>query len=113
MSPYKRGNIWWVWTRWKHWPHLKLSTDTRRKQRAKAMQAMLWDLRRSDHGRTYIQLLADYKLTLPQLYDAYHAGRMSRRELELLFSRSFDKPAAALETYLRLVRKTRASPVYS
>jgi integrase len=70
---YKRGKVYYIDKRWIGYPRLNLSTDTPVKARADDMERMLLKLR--DRGRRdLIGLLADRRLKLPDLYDAWERG---------------------------------------
>ncbi len=70
MTPFKRGRIYHIDVRWKGVRRLQLSTGTTNKARAVAMQRTLYALRSA--GRSdLLGLLAEGKIRLPELHDAY------------------------------------------
>jgi integrase len=70
MAPFKRGRIYHVDLRWRGYPRLKLTTGTTIKARAIAMERTLYALR--DAGRRDIlSLLANRRVTLQEVHDAY------------------------------------------
>lgn len=70
MTPFKRGRIYHIDVRWKGIRRLQLSTGTANKARAVAMQRTLYALRSA--GRSdLLGLLAEGKIKLPELHDAY------------------------------------------
>ena len=70
MTPFKRGRIYHIDVRWKGIRRLQLSTGTTNKARAVAMQRTLYALRSA--GRSdLLGLLAEGKVTLPELHEAY------------------------------------------
>ena len=70
MTPFKRGRIYHIDVRWKGIRRLQLSTGTANKARAVAMSRTLYALR-SAGRRDLLGLLAEGKVTLPDLHDAY------------------------------------------
>ncbi len=72
MSVYTRtaGGPWHVEVEWRGWPRLRLSSGSKRKARATAMEKTLVALK--DAGRRdLLGLLADGRLSLPDLHDQY------------------------------------------
>ena len=86
MSPFKRpdGATYYLDLRWRGYPRLKLSTGTTTKARADSMDHMLRALKRSGR-RDLFGLLAERRITLPELFDAYEKRG---DELEQLLARS-------------------------
>lgn len=72
MSPYRRpdGATYYIDVRWRGYPRLRLSTGTSTKARADAMEHMVTALKRSGR-RDLLGLLAERRLTLPDVFDAY------------------------------------------
>ncbi len=70
MTPFKRGRIYHIDVRWKGTRRLQLSTGTTNKARAVAMNRTLYALR-SAGRRDLLGLLAEGKVTLPELHEAY------------------------------------------
>jgi integrase len=81
VSPFKRGKVYYVDVRWRGYPRLKLSTDTTNKSRAIAMERTLHALR-SAGRRDLLGLLAEGKIQLPELHDAWVADRDSLEHLK-------------------------------
>ena len=72
MSPFKRrdGASYYIDVRWRGYPHVRLSTGTRNKARAVAMERTLYALRDAGRG-DLLGLLAARRLTLAEVHDAY------------------------------------------
>lgn len=81
MSPFKRRDIYYIDVRWRTYPRLYLSTDTRNKSRAKAIEHTLHALR-SAGRRDLLGLLADRRLTLAEVHDAYTRDPASLEQLK-------------------------------
>lgn len=70
VSVYRRGTIQYVECRWRGFPRIRLSTGTRLRSRAEAMERTLKALR--DQGRRdLIELLVAGRLLLVDVHDAY------------------------------------------
>jgi integrase len=81
VSPFKRGRIYYIDVRWRGCPRLKLSTDTTNKSRAIAMEGTVHALR-SAGRRDLLGLLAEGKLSLPELHDAWVRDREELEQLK-------------------------------
>lgn len=85
---YKRGATWYLRFRWHRLGDLRLSTKSKNKNRAQAMERVVNALR--DAGRwDLLGLLADGRVTLPDLYTAWQHGS---EDLEQLRARA-ESPA--------------------
>ena len=70
MSLVKRGNVLHLEIRWRDYPRIRLSTGTTLKARAKAMERTVYALKNAGR-KDLLQLLADGRVSLEQLHDAY------------------------------------------
>lgn len=83
MSPYQRDGsaVYYLDLRWRRFPRLKLSTDTTNKRRAQDMERTLYKLRRAGR-RDLLELLAQRRLRLPELHDAYERDPAAIEQLK-------------------------------
>ncbi|HXT91579.1 MAG TPA: site-specific integrase [Trebonia sp.] len=70
MSVVKRGNVLHLEIRWRGYPRIRMSTGTTLKARAKAMERTVYALRNAGR-RDLLQLLADGRVELQQLHEAF------------------------------------------
>lgn len=70
MSLFKRGSVFYVHFRWRDYPRMKVSTGTTLKVRAKAMERTIYALKNAGR-RDLLSLLAEQRLTLVALHEAY------------------------------------------